>query len=109
MYLSWDAASRHISKELNRVVEDHNSRIVGPTVMIAPLPARAQFLNVIESVFSGMAGAINHNSNYQSAEEARAAIDRYFEERNEHFRANPRRVGNKIWGQERDPPSISSR
>ncbi|MGY3610729.1 MULTISPECIES: IS630 family transposase [unclassified Bradyrhizobium] len=107
IYLSWDAASWHISKELNRVMEDHNSRIVGPTVMIAPLPARAQFLNVIESVFSGMARAIIHNSNYQSAEEARAAIDRYFEERNEHFRANPRRAGHKIWGQERVPPEFS--
>jgi hypothetical protein len=98
IYLSWDAASWHISKELNRALEDHDSRIVGPTVMIAPLPARAQFLNVIESVFSGMARAIIHNRNYQSAEEANAAIDRYFEARNEHFRANPRRAGYKIWG-----------
>lgn len=40
IYLSWDAASWHISKELNRMVEDHNSRIVGPTVVIAPLPAQ---------------------------------------------------------------------
>jgi hypothetical protein len=30
----------------------------------APLPAGAQFLNVIESVFSGMARAVNANSNY---------------------------------------------
>ncbi|MGX1166497.1 IS630 family transposase [Bradyrhizobium sp. DASA03005] len=103
IYLSWDAASWHISKELSQAVEDHNSRIVGPTVVIAPLPARAQFLNVIESVFSGMARAIIHNSNYHSPDEARAAIDRYFEERNEHFRANPRRAGNKIWGKERVP------
>jgi transposase len=107
IYLSWDAASWHISKELNRTVEDHNSRIVGPTVVIAPLPARAQFLNVIESVFSGMARAIIHNSNYQSSEEAKAAIDRYFEERNEHFRMNPRRAGNKIWGKERVPAEFS--
>lgn len=107
IYLSWDAASWHISKELNRRVEDHNSRLGGPTVVIAPLPARAQFLNVIESVFSGMARAIIHNSNYQSADEARAAIDRYFEERNEHFRTNPRRAGNRIWGKERVPPEFS--
>ncbi|MCA6111206.1 IS630 family transposase [Bradyrhizobium cenepequi] len=101
IYLSWDAASWHISKELNRIVEDHNSRIVGPTVVIASLPARAQFLNVIESVFSGMARAIIHNSNYQSPDEVKAAIDRYFEERNEHFRISPRRAGNKIWRKER--------
>lgn len=108
IYLSWDAASWHVSKELNRIVEDHNSRIVGPTIVIAPLPARAQFLNVIESVFSGMARAIIHNSDYQSPEEAKAAIDRYFEDRNEHFRANPRRAGNKIWGKERVPAEFSA-
>lgn len=107
IYLSWDAASWHISKELNRMVEDHNRRIVGPTVVIAPLPARAQFLNIIESVFSGMARAIIQNSNYQAPDEAKAAIDRYFEERNEHFRANPRRAGNKIWGKERVPAEFS--
>lgn len=107
IYLSWDAASWHISKELNRTVEDHNSRIVGPTVVIAPLPARAQFLNIIESVFSGMARAIIHNSNYPSPDEAKAAIDRYFQERNEHFQANPRRAGNKIWGKERVPAEFS--
>jgi hypothetical protein len=30
-------------------------------------------------------------------EEAKAAIDRYFNERNEHFRLNPKRAGNRIW------------
>jgi len=107
IYLSWDAASSHVSKELNRTVVDHNSRIVGPTVVIAPLRARAQFLNVIESVFSGMDRAIIHNSNYQSPDEAKAAIDRYFEERNEQCRLSPRRAGNKIWSKERVPPEFS--
>lgn len=37
-----------------------------PRVETAPIPAGAQFLNVIESVFSGMARAIIHNSNYPS-------------------------------------------
>lgn len=76
--------------------------VTGSTrIELVPLPARAQFLNVIESVFSGMARAIIHNSNYTSKEEAKAAIDRYFEERNEHFRLNPKRAGNRIWGRER--------
>ena len=70
-------------------------------VELAPLPARAQFLNVIESVFSGLAKAVIHNSDYASVAEAKAAIDRYFRERNEHFRRNPRRAGKKIWGKER--------
>jgi transposase len=107
IYLSWDAASWHISKELNKKIDEHNSTGIGPIVATAPLPARAQFLNVIESVFSGMARAVIHNSNYKTADEARAAIDRYFDERNKHFREHPRRAGNKIWGKERVPPEFS--
>jgi hypothetical protein len=57
---------------------------------------------VIESVFSGMARAILHNSDYGSHDEARAAIDRYFQERNSYFQQNPRRAGHKIWGKERE-------
>jgi hypothetical protein len=74
---------------------------------IAPLPARAQFLNVIESIFSGMARAIIHNSDYKSVDHAKAAIDRHFDDRNRHFLAHPRRAGNKIWGKERVPPRFS--
>ena len=73
--LSWDAASWHISKRLFERIEENNKAVVssgGPIVDTAPLPARAQFLNVIESIFSGMARAIIHNSNYRSVEEARA-------------------------------------
>jgi hypothetical protein len=76
-------------------------------VDLAPLPAGAQFLNVIESVFSGMARAVIHNSNYQSKDSARDAIDRYFRERNEHFQLNPRRAGHRIWGEERQPTTFS--
>ena len=63
----------------------------------------SQFLNVIESVFSGMARAIIHNSDYQSVEEAMQAIDRYFEERNEAFRENPRRAGKRYGGMSESP------
>jgi len=65
IYLSWDAASWHISKDLKQRVEEHNTTALingRPTVEMAPLPSGAQFLNVIESVFSGMAKAIIHNS-----------------------------------------------
>jgi len=62
------------------------------------------FLNVIESVFSGMARAIIHNGDYSSVEECKAAIDRYFAERNRHFREHPKRAGNKLWGKELVPP-----
>jgi hypothetical protein len=76
-------------------------------VALAPLPSGAQFLNVIESVFSGMARAIIANSNYASVDEARAAIDRYIQERNEKFRCTPKRAGGSIWGKEREPPRFS--
>ncbi len=107
IYLSWDAASWHISKRLTEQIEDHNSSGTWPVVATAPLPARAQFLNVIESVFSGMARAVIQNSNYASVEQAKAAIDRYFEDRNTYFKEHPRKAGNKIWGNERVAANFS--
>jgi hypothetical protein len=41
------------------------------------------------------------------ADEAKAAIDGYFHQRNEQFRQKPRRAGRKIWGQERERSSFS--
>lgn len=109
LFLSWDAASWHDSKHLKRYVERHNRDDVnGPRLELVPLPACSQFLNVIESVFSGMSRAIIHNSNYASLDDAKLAIDRYFASRNEHFQKNPKRAGDWIWGKERSPPSFSS-
>ena len=105
IYFSWDAASWHASKALEKKVEEvnnHQYRKINntPYVELAPLPSSAQFLNVIESVFSGMAKAIIHNSNYQSVDECKNAIDRYFAERNKAFIENPKRAGKNIWGEE---------
>ena len=111
LYLSWDAASWHVSKKLMERIAAVNAAASvdgGPFVEAAPLPAGAQFLNVIESVFSGMARAIIHNSDYASADAAKAAIDRHFADRNEHFRLHPKRAGRKIWGQEREPAAFST-
>jgi transposase len=109
IYLSWDAASWHVSKKLFEYIDQHNFAVgyKGPTVETAALPARAQFLNVIESIFSGMARAIIHNSDYDSLGDAKAAIDRYFNERNAHFRDHPKRAGGKIWGKESGPAEFS--
>jgi transposase len=112
LYLSWDAASWHDSHRfLDRVAEvnteEYRAAHHTPQVELVPLPSRAQFLNVIESVFSGMARAIIHNSDYESVEAAKAAIDRYFRERNDYFLKHPRRAGKKIWGQERVPCQFS--
>jgi hypothetical protein len=106
LYFSWDAASWHSSKllykkvkEINNNNTDKNQKI--PTVKFVPLPSRAQFLNIIESIFSEMSRGIIHNSDYKSLEDAMKAIDRYFAERNQYFKENPKRAGNKIWGKER--------
>ena len=108
IYFSWDAASWHASKALQASVQEINIRGVGhPRVELVPLPSCAQFLNVIESVFSGMARAVIHNSNFPSVEAAQSAIDRYIAERNDHFAKDPKRAGQKIWGDERVPSEFA--
>jgi len=112
IFLSWDAASWHISKKLQKKVDDKNSvefrlQHNTPHIELAPLPSSSQFLNVIESVFSGMAKAIIHNSDYGSPEEAMLAIDRYFNDRNAYFQQNPKRAGKKIWGHELAPSEFN--
>jgi len=112
IYFSWDAASWHSSKRFLAEVQRVNKleyRIENntPMVKLAPLPCRAQFLNVIESVFNGMSISIIHNSDYESVDAAKAAIDRYFGERNTYFKKNPKRAGNKIWGDELVPSKFS--
>ena len=97
-------------KKLFARIEAHNSVAAnegGPQVETAPLPAGAQFLNVIGSVFSGMARAIIHNSSYKSVDDAKAAIDQYFRDRNENFLRHPKRAGKKIWGNERELAAFS--
>ena len=110
IYLSWDAASWHVAKRLNERIEEHNANVAtsgGVIVETAPLPSGAQFLNVIESVFSGMSRAIIRSSDYPSIDAAKGAINRYFDERNDHFEKNHQRAGRKIWGKEREPAAFS--
>jgi hypothetical protein len=112
LHLSWDAATWHASKKLYGHVEKINryycrKKNSTPIVKLVPLPKSAQFLNVIESVFSGMARAIIHNSNYESKESAMEAIDRHFNERNVFYRKFPKKAGKKIWGRELVPSSFS--
>ena len=71
-----------------------------PEIKIAPLPASTQWLNVIESVFCGLAKAVIHNSAYESVDECKNAISRHFNERNNYFKEHPKRAGLKIWGKE---------
>jgi hypothetical protein len=104
MYISWDAAGWHVSKALEKHVEFLNGWAEydgAPTIELAPLPSRAQFLNVIESVFSGMSRAVIHNSNFENSSQAMNAIDRYFLNRNEFYKIHPKRAGRKLWEYER--------
>jgi transposase len=106
LYFSWDAAAWHASKKLKEhldVINDvaYRAEYRSPFIELAPLPASAQFLNVIESVFSGLARSVIHHSDYASVGHCQAAIDRHFQERNRHFALHPKKAGKKIWGQER--------
>jgi hypothetical protein len=110
LYLSWDAASWHDSSTLHARIEQANEHAASegaPRVELVPLPSSAQFLNVVESVFSGMAKAVIHNSDYVSISAAKNAIDRYFYDRNQHYREHPKKAGRKIWGQELVMPQFS--
>jgi hypothetical protein len=101
IYLTWDAASWHGSDELVQWVDNLNAwnsgGNAGPIIEFVPLPSSAQFLNVIEAVFSGMKKAVIQNSDYQSVEEMKTAISAHFCERNDFFRHNPKRAGKTIW------------
>jgi hypothetical protein len=101
IYLTWDAASWHGSNELVEWADDFNTwnsaNSSGPIIEFVPLPSSAQFLDVIEAVFSAMKRAVIHNSDYESEEEMKNAISGHFRERNDFFKHNPKRAGKKIW------------
>jgi transposase len=109
LYLSWDAASWHDSQQLRDYLaeineSDYRVKLKTPEIILVPLPAKAPHLNVIESVFSGMAKSVIHNSDYRCVEECTAAIDRYFNRRNAYFIKYPKRAGQKIWEKEKVKP-----
>lgn len=114
IYLTWDAASWHGSNDLVERIDSLNmwnsTGDYGPIIEFVSLPSSAQFLNVIEAVFSAMKRAVIHNSDYQSKEEMKATISTHFCERNEFFKHNPKRAGKKIWDIDffQDPNHIKS-
>jgi len=101
IYLTWDAASWHGSNELVEWADEINTwntaNSAGPIIEFIPLPSSAQFLNVIEAVFSAMKRAVIHNSDYESEEEMKNTISGHFSERNDYFKHNPKRAGKRIW------------
>ncbi|GAA4321798.1 hypothetical protein GCM10023149_21810 [Mucilaginibacter gynuensis] len=106
LYLSWDAAAWHDSCQLLEYLAevndaDYREKLKTPEIIIVPLPTKAPHLNVIESVFSGMAKSVVHNSDYQTVEECMEAIDRYFNKRNQFFLKHPKQAGTKLWGKEK--------
>lgn len=101
LYITWDAASWHNSNTLMEWLDHFNQETVlqtkGPIIEFIPLPSCSQFLDIIESVFSGMKSAVIHHSDYQSKEEMKTAISIHFQDRNNFFYKNPKRAGKKIW------------
>jgi transposase len=101
LFITWDAASWHRSNELLDWLDIFNTETRhiggGPIIEFIPLPTSSQFLNVIESIFSGMKRAVIHHSDYQTEEEMKSAISLHFADRNNFFRDNPKRAGKKIW------------
>lgn len=101
IYVIWDAASWHRSQELFDWLDAFNretkQRQDGPIIALIPLPVSAQFLDIIEAVFSGMKRAVIHHSDYRSTHEMKSAISAHFRDRNDFFKQNPRRAGKKIW------------
>ena len=81
LYITWDAASWHSSNELTDWLDRFNlqSRRLGsgPLIEFIPLPTSSQFIDVIEAVFSGLARAIIHHSDYRSEKEMKTAISRH--------------------------------
>ena len=100
-YVTWDAISVHSSKVVVEWIKSHNATATGPQIKVVPLPSNAQFLNVIESVFGGMKKAVICNSDYATPRDMQEAIALHFEERNQFYRENPKRAGNKIWDKQR--------
>lgn len=97
IFMTWDAISVHGSKAVMEWIAAHNEAATGPHIEVVPLPSRSQFLNVIESVFGGMKKAVICNSDYSTPLEMQEAIALHFEDRNQYYRNNPKRAGNKIW------------
>jgi hypothetical protein len=62
-------------------IQAHNQAATGPNIKVTPLPSKAQFLNVIESVFAGMKKAVICNSDYATPHDMQGAISRHFEEK----------------------------
>lgn len=103
LYVTWDSLVTHRSLTIDDWIKRINREAghgIGPQIEVVPLPSHAQFLNVIESVFSGMKRAIIANSDYGSKKEMEGAISRHYEERNLYFQETPKRAGHKIWDRE---------
>ncbi len=97
IYVTWDAMSVHNSKVVTEWITAHNNTAKTPYIEVVPLPSKSQFLNVIEAVFGGMKKAVICNSDYATPRDMQEAIARHFEERNQFYKVNPKRAGNKIW------------
>jgi hypothetical protein len=106
IYLSWDAASWHVSRKLVEHLKTINRKAVRdgyPLVWTAPCLRVPNFSTLSSQSSVELSRAIIHNSDYGSLNAAKDAIDLHFRQRNEHFLTDPKRAGNNIWGKELVP------
>lgn len=101
IFLTWDAITMHNSKTIMEWISNHNAVGRKPYIKVVPLPPNAQYLNVIEGVFGGMKKAVICNSDYATPHDMQKAIEQHFEDRNQYFRDNPKKAGNKIWDKQK--------
>ena len=101
LYITWDCASWHDSVLLVEWLDELNAETqrvgFGPVVHLIPLPTSAQFLDVLEAVFSGMKRAVVHHSNYDSINAMKGAISRHFSKGMNTSATIRSELGKKIW------------
>lgn len=101
LYVTWDAAAWHRSNDLLVWLDAFNTKTIrlgeGPVIELIPLPSSAQFLDVIEAVFSAMKRAVIHHSDYKTELDMKSAISAHFRDRNDYFTENPRRNDSAWW------------
>jgi hypothetical protein len=111
LYLSWDAASWHISKGLYRRVDEQNSAFLEGVADLGLKPPCCQQAHSSSTLSNRYSVVWPDRSSTivitKTLDDAKAAIDRYFADRNAHFMEHPRRAGKKIWGEEREVPEFS--
>jgi len=83
------------------------SSIASPMAEAARATKNLTVLEEVHKLAEGLNGSTGSYMETNILQHCKAAIDRYFAERNEAYRRNPRRAGKKIWGKELVKPCFA--